>query len=135
MKRIFFKLPLLFSFFFFSVQIAAQNNSDKTLSPHPKDTNEVKRLIGIAGEYRFSKPDSSVIIAEEALSLSRQLNFVSGEGNALITLGEDRRLGGDFPQALEALFHALQISRVLGDQEMEAGCLNFIGVAYVDLGE
>ena len=135
MKRIFFKLPLLFSFFFFSVQIVAQDNSDKTLSQHPKDTNEVKRLIGIAGEYRFSKPDSSVIIAEEALSLSRQLNFVRGEGDALLTLGEDHRLGGDFPQALEALFHALQISRGIGDQEMEAGCLNFIGVAYVDLGE
>ena len=135
MKRIFFKLPLLFSFFFFSVPIAAQDNSDKTLSQHPKDTNEVKRLIGIAGEYRFSKPESSVIIAEEALSLSRQLNFARGEGDALLTLGEDHRLGGDFPQALEALFHALQISRGLGDLEMEAGCLNFIGVAYVDLGE
>ena len=134
MKRNFFK-PLLFSFFFFSVQIAAQDNSDKTLSPNPKDTNEVKRLIGIAGEYRFSKPDSSVIIAEEALSLSRQLNFARGEGDALLTLGEDHRLGGDFPQALEALFHALQISRSIGDQEMEAGCLNFIGVTYVDLGE
>jgi len=117
------------------VHIAAQNNSDKTLSQHPKDTNEVKRLINIADEYRFSKPDSSVIIAKEALSLSRQLNFVSGEGQALITLGEDHRLGGDFPQALEALFHALQISKDIGDQEMEAGCLNFIGVTYVDLGE
>jgi len=135
MKRNFFKLPLLFSFFIFSVQIAAQNNSDKTLLKYPKDINEVKRLIDVAGNYRFSKPDSSIIIAEEALSLSRQLNFVSGEGQALITLGEDHRLGGDFPQALEALFHALQISRGIGDQQMEAGCLNFIGVAYVDLGE
>ena len=134
MKRKFFKLPLFFSFFFFYGYISGQNNFDKTLS-HPKDTNEVKRLIDVAGEYRFSKPDSSIILAEEALSLSRQLNFVSGEGNALITLGEDHRLGGDFPQALEALFHALQISRDIGDQEMEAASLNFIGVAYVDLGE
>lgn len=135
MKRNFFKLSLLFSFFFFSKHIVAQNNLDKTVTQLPKDTNEVKRLIDVAGEYRFSKPDSSIIIAEEALSLSRQLNFVSGEGQALITLGEDHRLGGDFPQALEALFHALQISRTIGDQEMEAGSLNFIGVAYVDLGE
>src|SRR6187401_3104071 len=105
MKRIFFKLPLLFSLFFFSVQIAAQDNSDKTLSQPPKDTNEVKRLIDVAGEYRFSKPDSSIIIAEEALSLSRQLNFVSGEAQALLTLGEDYRIGGDFPQALENLFN------------------------------
>jgi len=136
MKRNLFKLSLLFFFFFFffSLHISAQNNFDKTLLD-PKDTNEVKRLIDIAGGYRFSKPDSSIILAEEALSLSRQLNFVSGEGNALITLGEDHRLGGDFPQALEALFHALQISRTIGDQEMEAGSLNFIGVAYVDLGE
>ena len=134
MKRFFFKLPLLFSLFFFSEHIAAQNSSEETLTLS-KDTNEVKRLIDVAGEYRFSKPDSSIIIAEEALSLSRQLNFVSGEGQALITLGEDYRLGGDFPQALEALFHALQLSRAIGDHEMEAGSLNFVGVAYVDLGE
>jgi signal transduction histidine kinase len=134
MKRFFFKLLLLFSLFFFSEHIAAQNSSEETLTLS-KDTNEVKRLIDVAGEYRFSKPDSSIIIAEEALSLSRQLNFVSGEGQALITLGEDYRLGGDFPQALEALFHALQLSRAIGDHEMEAGSLNFVGVAYVDLGE
>jgi signal transduction histidine kinase len=67
--------------------------------------------------------------------LARQLNFVSGEGQALLTLGEDYRLGGDFPQALENLFKALELSRDIDDQEMEAGCLNFIGATYVDLGE
>src|SRR4029079_1244976 len=87
------------------------------------------------GGYRFSKPDSSIIIAEEALLLSRQLNFVSGEAQALLTLGEDYRLGGDFPQALENLFKALELSRDIGDPEIEASSLNFIGGAYVDLGE
>src|SRR5436190_18573010 len=111
MKENFFKLSLLFSFFFISEHIHAQDSLEKTFIQSPKDTNEVKRLIEVADGYRFSKPDSSIIIAEEALSLSRQLNFLSGEGQALITLGEDYRLGGDFPQALEALFQALQLSR------------------------
>ena len=135
MKRNLFKLSLLFSFFFFSKHIVAQNNLDKTVTQLSKDTNEVKRLIDVAGGYRFSKPDSSIIIAEEALLLSRQLNFVSGEAQALLTLGEDYRLGGDFPQALENLFKALELSRDIGDPEIEASSLNFIGGAYVDLGE
>ncbi len=115
--------------------MAAQNNSDKTLSQYAKDTNEVKRLIEIAHEYLFSKPDSSILFAKEAVSLSRQLKFIRGEGHALIALGEDYRTIGDFPQALDALFKALEISRELGDQVIEANSLDFIGIAYVDLGE
>ena len=42
---------------------------------------------------------------------------------------------GDFPQALEALFNALRISRVIKDKDMESTTLDFIGIAYVDLGE
>ena len=41
----------------------------------------------------------------------------------------------DFPQALEALFNALRISRVIKDKDMESTSLDFIGIAYVDLGE
>jgi len=85
--------------------------------------------------YRFSKPDSSIIFTKEALYLARQLKYERGESQALITLGENFRLEGDFPQALEDLFNALRISRNIGDKEMEGNSLDFIGIAYVDLGE
>jgi len=100
-----------------------------------KDSSDVIWLIDVAGMYRFSNPDSSIILAEEALHLAQQLNFTIGEGHALITLGENFRLIGDFPQGLGHLFNALRIGRNIGDHEMEENSLSFIGIAYIDLGE
>src|SRR6266498_4986668 len=100
-----------------------------------KDSSDVLWLIEVAYMYRFSKPDSSIIFTKEALYLARQLKYERGESQALITLGENFRLEGDFPQALEDLFNALRISRNIGDKEMEGNSLDFIGIAYVDLGE
>src|SRR6266542_6941223 len=100
-----------------------------------KDSSDVLWLIELAYMYRFSKPDSSIIFTKEALYLARQLNYDRGESLALITLGENFRLEGDFPQALEDLFNALRISRNIGDGEMEENSLDFIGIAYIELGE
>ena len=100
-----------------------------------KDSSDVIWLIDMAGMYRFSNPDSSIILAKEALHLAQELNIKKGEGYALITLGEDFRLIGDFPQGLEHLFNALRIGRGIGDHEMEENSLSFIGIAYIDLGE
>ena len=135
MKRILFKLPFLFSFFFFSTPISAQNTINKTLTQPPNDTSDVNKLIEFSGEYLFSNPDSSILFAKEALSLSHQLKFIRGEATALIRLGEGYRTVGDFPQALDALFRALELGRELDDQVIEAYSLDFIGITYVDLGE
>jgi two-component system NtrC family sensor kinase len=136
MRKYFF-VSLLYFFIqiIFIEYLSAQNKSVQLTIQTTKDTNEVKRLINLAGNYRFWKPDSSIIIAEDALSLSQQLNFVSGQAQALITLGEDYRISGDFPQALDALFKALEFGRELDNQEIEASSLDFIGIAYVNLGE
>ena len=74
-------------------------------------------------------------MAKEARDLARKLNYTQGEGIALNALGEASHTTGDFPQALEALFNALRISRVIKDNDMESTSLDFIGIAYVDLGE
>ena len=67
--------------------------------------------------------------------MSRRLNYAKGEGAALDVLGEALHTVGDFPQALEALFNALRISREIKDQELESVSLDYIGITYVDLGE
>ena len=135
MKKKYSGLLLFFPLLVVLGQASAQANAAPSLKQNPGDTNEVRRLINKAGTFRFSKPDSSLILAKDALALAQRLNYSWGECNALITLGEDWRLGGDFPQALESLFRALQISRDIDDEAVEASCLGFIGIAYADLGE
>src|SRR6266487_1987962 len=132
MKKYYFSLLLFIPTLAVIVgQASAQDISKQSR----KDSNEVMRLTKIAANHLFVRPDSSIILAKEALSLARQLNFVRGEGQALNSLGEASCIVGDYPQALEALFNALRISRDIKDQELEANSLTFIGIAYTQLGE
>ncbi len=132
MKKYYFALLL----FIFTLAVVVGQASAQDISKQSrKDSNEVMRLTKIAANHLFVRPDSSIILAKEALSLARQLNFVRGEGQALNSLGEASRIVGDYPQALEALFNALRISRDIKDQELEANSLTFIGIAYTQLGE
>jgi len=131
---------ILMIFFLLTSQViyAQQNEIDSLMniiSKQKKDTTEIRALTEVAYRYTFINLDSAIIVATEAVHLARRLNFSKGEGEALNILGEDFHTAGDFPQALEALFNALRISREIKDQGMELRSLDFIGIAYVDLGE
>ncbi len=100
-----------------------------------QDTGRVLLLVQLASDYRFYKTDSAIIIAQEARQLSRRLNFIKGEVQALNTAGEAYRFQGEFPQALEYQFNALKISKNSNDKEGEASSLNLIGFIYVEMSE
>jgi signal transduction histidine kinase len=134
------KNKILMIFFLLTAQViyAQQNEIDSfrnIISKQRKDTTEVGAIITIAWFYLFMNPDSAIIMAKEAVDLARKLNYSEGEGVALTALGEASHTTGDFPQALEALFNALRISKEIKDKEIESSSLDFIGIAYVDLGE
>ncbi len=135
MKKNYIVLVLLIAMLSAVSQVPKQNSLKQLSTQISKDSNRVMRLIERAGMFRFSKPDSSIILAKEALDLARNGKFIRGEGRALNILGEDYRLGGDYPQALDALFTALKISRDIVDHEIESNSLDFIGITYVDMGE
>jgi signal transduction histidine kinase len=100
-----------------------------------QDTNRVSLLIEIASAYRYFNPDSSLLLAQQALALSKKLNFNKGKVRTLIIYGEARRFRGDFPQALEAQFEALQTSKNSRFPEGEENSLGLIGMIYQDLNE
>ncbi|MGC3944825.1 MAG: ATP-binding protein [Chryseolinea sp.] len=99
------------------------------------DTLEVIRLYSRSGLLRFQDTDSSLLYAEKAVELARQLKYVRGECIALNFAGEELRMKGDYPKALEAFYGSLEISRASRDQTMESFNSTFIGSAYVDMGD
>ena len=99
------------------------------------DTARVMKLIETAQRYRFFKPDSSVIYANEALQTSRSINYKKGEAAAYSTLGEYHRVSGNYPEALENLFKSLQISSETGDTTGIGEVQGFIGITYLNLKE
>src|SRR6186713_2975644 len=65
-----------------------------------KDSNAVNELLGKAGGYFFSRPDSSLFFAQKALDLARRLNLTKQEILALQLSGEAYRFLGDYPKSL-----------------------------------
>ncbi len=110
-------------------------NSKDLLQNSLSDTNAVNLFLQQAELYYFSKPDSCLILAEQAIELSRKLKFQNGEFKGLSTAGEALRFLGEFPRALEMQFKALQLSRHIRDKGSEAATMSFIGFIYVELNE
>jgi tetratricopeptide (TPR) repeat protein len=99
------------------------------------DTNRVKLLIKIADYYFFIRPDTTRIIIEKALTLSRDLHFLRGEVISLTDAAETYRFLGNYPLALKMNFEALQLNREMKDIDGEATSLGFIGFDYVEFRE
>ncbi len=110
--------------------VAAQSSKS-----YQQDTAKVIQLVEQAQQLRFFKPDSSVLVAEKALQLSNLINFKKGKAAAHITLGEYHRVSGNYPESLENLFVALQISSEIGDSTQAAEAGAFIGITYLNLKE
>jgi signal transduction histidine kinase len=100
-----------------------------------QDTSEINKLNEEAWIIFFRNPDSSLALGLHALQQSRELKFSAGEINALQVMGESLRWLGEFPQALEIQFKALQLSRKEGDRYEEACTLSYIGFIYTELKE
>ena len=111
------------------------SNLIDSLKNAPPDTNKVWLLIDLGNLYFFTKPDSCLIFVNQAIELSRKLNFTIGELGALNDAGGSLRLLGEFPQSLDMHFKALQINKRRGDKKGEAGTLTHIGFTYAELNE
>ena len=123
-------ISIIFYLLFAIWPVTAQSSKS-----YQDDTAKVIRLIDTAQLLRFFKPDSSVVFAEKALQLSNLINFKKGAIAAHNTLGEYHRVSGNYPEALENLFMALQISSEIGDSTQEAEALGFMGITYLNLKE
>ncbi len=75
------------------------------------DTARIMLKCKLGEAYRSNKPDTSFILANEALNQSREIKFKKGEIHALIVLCLLHREKGDLPYALELGLKALKISQ------------------------
>ena len=82
----------------------------KKLSAASTDTARILLKCKLGEAYRANKPDTSLILANEALLTSAKLKFKKGEIHALVLLCVMYREKGDLPFALEHGLRALKIA-------------------------
>ena len=105
------------------------------LKTQPADTNRLKLMLNVADRYYFNKPDSCLVLSEQAMQLARELRFTKGEIWSLNQAGEALRFLGNYPGALKYQMEALALNRELNDIPGEVRSLGFLGFAYVDFRE
>ncbi|MBI4930326.1 MAG: tetratricopeptide repeat protein [Bacteroidetes bacterium] len=153
MLRVFYILIL--SSFFFHFSSAQNQNIDSLLNLVKKDnatpsslvsrpsslssdTNKVNHLNALAWEYKYTNPDSTILLAKEALALCEKLSSVSElrtpvsklKANAYGTCGVGYWVKGDYPNALENFFKALKFDEEQKNKKGIATRLGNIGGVY-----
>ena len=103
----------------------------KDLATEQDNRSRTIVLIQIAEMYRVGNPDSSFYYSEQALELSRRIDYPAGEAYALLTLSHYFGTVGDLTQALELGLKGLDIAKKHDLQEAQLAAMVRIGSVYV----
>src|ERR1043166_7965439 len=98
------------------------------LKSDPPDTARVNHLNSLASILRFTNPDTSILLAQQAVALAHKINFQEGEATALSAVGIGYYTKGDFANALENYFKALDIDKAMGNKKGLVKRLGNIGI-------
>jgi len=113
MKLILTALLITGCLFFVAAQQETTLDAPRLLKELASATTDTARIIlkcRLGEAYRSNKPDTSFILATEALVKSKEINFRKGEIHSKVVLCVMYREKGDLPYALELGLDALRIA-------------------------
>lgn len=99
------------------------------------DSNRVKLFIQLGQQYETNNPDSALVLFEQALKLSEQLNYTRGIISYYTNSTYVYNLLGKYDTALILNLKAVDIARTFGDPERLAACLGNVGSTYLNMGQ
>lgn len=111
---------------------AQTNNRDslkQLLQKEKTDTGRVSILNELSYSYLLSKPETTMSLALEALSLASHTGFVKGQAASLNMIGNAFTILGNYPKAMESYLRALRINEKINTGGI-AGNLGNIGLIY-----
>jgi two-component system NtrC family sensor kinase len=131
-----FLIGLLTTIFFVQAFGQQENYKDvpsllQKLSVVTSDTTRILIKCSLGEAYRSNNPDTSLILANEALSLSKELKFRKGEIRSLVVLCVLYREKGDLPYALELGLKALKMAEEENLPYEQVYSLMRIAVVYI----
>jgi two-component system NtrC family sensor kinase len=107
----------------------------KLLAGSKQDTSRAILLAKMGAAYERIKPDSAILLGQQALQLSRALHFFKGEQRAQTVLGGAFVGMGNYPKALTAYLEVLKATESIHDAEQAAKTLVNIANIYSDEGD
>jgi signal transduction histidine kinase len=105
------------------------------LANKTEDSSRVKILINLSGAYVYSKNDTSLALAREALALARKINFKRGEVLSIINITTVFNQLGNYPGSLELLFEALKVAEDIKNKVLESTVVSTLADTYFYSGD
>ncbi|MEO6130394.1 MAG: hypothetical protein ABIQ02_01005, partial [Saprospiraceae bacterium] len=99
-----------------------------------EDTNKVELFISLSYLYINSHADTAVVYAQQALDLSKILNFEEGILYAEGNLGLSLQIAGNYPLALDHSFKALSLAKKI-NPSLVPWTNSLVAYCYYYLGE
>ena len=132
---LFIKIPallLVFSCLSLQAQDSRLDSIRKLTNNLPEDTNKVNALNVLSAEYFGSAPLQSIIYAEQAKDLAKQINFKPGLALALKNQGIGYYLQSNNVDALSMWDDALEVYQSINDKSGVANMYSNMGAVYFD---
>ena len=126
-------LGLLFCLIFFTAysQRDSAERMLRLLNTETIDSNRVKYLWRMADYAGIYNPDTAILLAQEALSLARTIEYVEGESRSLGILANTYMRIGNYPRALDYNFQKLKIEEKRTQPRNMMSVLMNIGIVYM----
>lgn len=102
--------------------------------PAASDTGAVARLNERAMTFWSSKPDSTIILATQALEISIQQHDLAGQMRTLHNLGVGYYEKGNYNEAVQSYNRAIALAERLGDNAYNARIRSNLAMPYLALG-
>lgn len=106
----------------------------ETPTAQDTDTSTINRLNEQALAFWSSKPDSTIILATQALEMSTQLHNMVGQMHALRNLGIGYYEKGNYSEAVQSYKHAIALADRLNDEAFSAQIRSNLSMSYLALG-
>ena len=135
MKKIFLLLFVMLCITNTHAQTHEIDSLQQALQNEKTDTGRVLTLADLSFLYIESEPDTTMILAMQALELSRKIGFVKGEAVSLNRIGNAYASLGNFSKAMEVWLQALQINEKINNLDGKQRNLNNIGSIYIQQGD
>lgn len=134
MLRVYFLFFLLCHFIITNAQESEIESIKQTLKTNLQDTTQVNQLNRLAFLYHDLKPDTTLILAQQAISIAVENRFIRGEARGLSLVGASFRVTGNFSKALEKYLQSLKKYEQINDLEGVAKSTGNISNIYSAMG-
>lgn len=132
---------IIFSIFIINIIFAFDAKADdyidslqKELKKAKQDTTKVNLMNDLAWEMQSYDINKAIEYGEQALNLSKTINYNKGLGDAYIILGIFYQSTDNYSKAKDYLQKSLTIREELGDKKGVASCYNNIAQLYHNNG-